>query len=960
MAKSVYYALFIFCLATFNINVATGQQSQNNSLNAQLERSGTRQDSILILIDLIEANRYTNPLQAIAYGDIAMDISLSYGDPLTTARINTSLGHVYFDMGIYYEALESYSSALNTCIDRPDEQYIGSCLNNIGKVYNELKIYSLSLKSFDHAASIYKEQDIISGLATSYNNSGITHCHMGNFDIAMQYFNDVLDFNPDSISQELRAYTYSNISKVFLYRGDWVLSKEFNGRAMSIYKRLDDRQAIASAHINLGNIAKQSGDFDAALQEYIISSDIFEEISHRKALAESFLLQAEIYIDTDNNTNAIQLTNQAMALAQEYHFLEVIKDCYLLLSVLYTQLDDIHTAHEYYLSYNLVKDSIYNHQLTNSIAKTETKNTLLQYEINIDKLENERQTERYSKWFILTILLLSLLTVILALSRLFSQRKANRILAHQRNILKQSLTEQQISEKKYKALFSQANDSIFLMDRETFTDCNNKTLEMFGCERDDIVGQPPYKFSPTTQPDGKKSKERALKMIELCNKGQAQRFYWVHTKKDGTPFDAEVSLNMIDLDGKQYIQAIVRNISERVRAEEEMVQAREKAEDATQSKTFFLAKMSHEIRTMLGGITSSAQLLKVTRVDKHQEELLDIIDTSADNLLAIVNEILDLSKIEAGKIDIESRSFNIRKTIENTVNTYMHKAKEKKIALYLSIHPKTPEFIKGDELRLKQILANLLSNSIKFTDAGNVTCDIAVVKEYATSFLLGIKISDTGIGIPENKIKDMFSEYSQSDVSISRRYGGTGLGLTIVYKLVNLMKGTIELRSKLKEGTQFIINLPLEKTEQRIEDNDKAAKVEFKTLIKYTILLAEDNLINQRITTINLQNLGHQVDIAEDGKEAWEKYQQKEYDIILMDIQMPEMDGVEVTHLIRKYEKENPDKGRTRIVAITANILGKDIEYCLAEGMDAYITKPFKIEDIIENLDPDPPGESKK
>ncbi len=575
----------------------------------------------------------------------------------------------------------------------------------------------------------------------------------------------------------------------------------------------------------------------------------------------------------------------------------------------------------------------------------------------IENTERERQIERYTRWFIIVTLILSLLTVILAFSKLFSQRKANRRLAHQRNILKQTLGDLKTSEEKYKALFSKANDAIFLMDHGTFQDCNDKTLEMFGCKREEIIGQPPYKFSPRTQPDGKNSKERALHMIEQCYQGKPQRFYWMHSKMDGTLFDAEVSLNMVRIENSPYIQAIVRNISERVRAEKEMIRAREKAEKATESKTFFLAKMSHEIRTMLGGITSSAQLLMNTKVTEHQSELLDIIDTSADNLLSIVNEILDFSKIEAGKIDLEEHPFNIRKTLERIINAYLAGAREKDISLYLSMHHNIPEYVSGDELRLKQILSNLLSNAIKFTDTGSVTLDVIITTEDKKSYTLAFKVSDTGIGIPDHKMKDLFAEYSQSDVSISRRFGGTGLGLNIVYMLVNLMDGSIEVTSKLTEGTQFLIQISFHKTDFVEEEDSGVKAVSFKNLKKHSILLAEDNVINQKITIINLQQLGHDIDLAENGIEAWEKYKEKEYDIILMDIQMPEMDGIEVTHLIRDYEAENPSRQRTRIIALTANILGQDAEYCLSEGMDAYIAKPFRFEDILEKIHPNEPAE---
>lgn len=362
--------------------------------------------------------------------------------------------------------------------------------------------------------------------------------------------------------------------------------------------------------------------------------------------------------------------------------------------------------------------------------------------------------------------------------------------------------------------------------------------------------------------------------------------------------------------------------------------------------------MSHEIRTMLGGITSSAQLLKGTMVSEHQSELIEIIDASADNLLEIVNEVLDLSKIEAGKIDLENRPFNPKKTLNETVNACMQKVKAKGLTLYLSIPQKFPDCISGDELRLKQILANLLSNSIKFTNEGSITLDAALVSETEENYRIEFNVRDTGIGIPANKIKDMFAEYSQSDASISRRFGGTGLGLNIVSTLVKHMQGKIEAFSELDLGTEIKILLTFDKASivpKAIIENEA---IDIPDPKQYKILLAEDNEINQKVTMINLKNLGHIVELAADGMLAWNKYLTNEYDLILMDIQMPEMDGIEVTRMIRKYEADNPEKARTRIIALTANILGQSADYCLAEGMDDYISKPFKIEDILAKIPP--------
>ncbi len=951
MTRILLYTLLIISSCLICIENADGQVATSDSLELLLEQAGNDEESNILLYELVLYYRFTDPPRAIDYALKAKAVSNALNDFEQTFRIYTTMGHVFFDMGIYDKALDSYSNALNICNKRNNRPFAGFCLNNIGKVYLEQRIYSLAFKNFELAARVFEKEGMVSGLAQTYNNLGLSYCRIFDYDQAMQYFNEVLDLPGDSIDSRIRATTFTNIGHVFACQGDLPLASEFYIRALNIYSGLEDDRKIAGLHADLGDIEVQREDYAAAEEEYKLAIEIFGGLNNRKGLAEVYLSQLEISIETGRNDEAKLFANQAIAIAREYNFLEILKESYLLLSELHANMNEIHAAYDYYMYYNRIKDSIFNQNVSNAIARTETINTLWTYEINLDQIEKDRQDVIYTWYFVIAIFILSLLTIALAISRIFSQRKANKILSHQRNILKKTLIELRISEQKYKALFSQANDAIFLMDHKIFIDCNDKTPEMFGCIREDIIGHPPYEFSPPTQPDGMNSKEKALQLINQCIAGNPQRFYWLHSEKDGTLFDAEVSLNRVNLEGSIYIQAIVRNISKRVHAEKEMVQAREKAEKATESKTFFLAKMSHEIRTMLGGITSSSQLMMDTRVNKYQSELLDIINTSADNLLEIVNEILDFSKIEAGKIEIEDRAFNIRKMLEDNVNTYLPKSQGKGITTYLSIHHKIPDLISGDELRLKQILSNLLSNAIKFTDKGNVTIDVAVEKDTGNQLMIKFVVSDTGIGIPSGKLKDMFTEYSQSDVSISRRFGGTGLGLNIVYKLVNLMKGSVEVQSELNKGTQFTLIIPFRKAKDISSGHDDKPAPKLLSRHKYKILLAEDNVMNQKITMINLKNLGHHVDLAENGIEAWEKYQENDYDVILMDIQMPEMDGIEVTHLIRKHERENKSVKKIRIVALTANILGQDAEYCLSEGMDAYIAKPFRIEDLIEKLE---------
>ncbi len=929
--------------------------------NVQASPYSTRamNDSIEIYLELIKENQYKEPRLSLEFAYRAIVLSKKTNDEQAQAELYSALGDVYFEMAIYYKALEAYSDALSQCSNAEESLFTGQCLSNMGKTYCKMGIYSLALKNFRLAASLYNEEGHLQELSLAYTHIGHAYACMKEHDQAMQYFNDVLDLPEDQLPDDTRARTYSYIGDVFSARGNLPLSQDFYRRSLRIFSSLGDTVSQADIELKLGDNKLQEADHDAALRHYGSAAEMLEKGHFYHDLARAYISMAKIYSLENEQENAVFYTNAAISIAREHELREILAECYRLLSELYARSNEMHTAYNYMIQYDEVRQSILDLDLANIIARAETRNAFLEYQIDIDKIDQEREFQTYTRWSFILILLLSLITIILAFSRIRSQRRANRLLEHQRNIMKDTLLELRTSEEKYKVLFSQANDAIFLMNRDHFVDCNDKTLEMFNCKREEIIGHSPYDFSPEIQPDGTKSKEKALKLIRKCQDGKPQRFYWVHTRPDGSTFDAEVSLNNVILGEKEYIQAIVRDISDRVKAENEMLQARDRAEHATESKTYFLARMSHEIRTMLGGITSSAELLRGTDVDENQSELLDIINISADSLLEIVNEILDLTKIEAGKIEIEERPFDLHKTLENCINTYAQKARGKNIDIFLSIHPRVPENIAGDELRLKQILTNLLSNAVKFTDKGNVTLEAVVVKENEEDFLLDFSVTDTGIGIPENKIKDLFSEYSQSDSSISRKYGGSGLGLNIVYRLVELMDGSIDVSSTLEEGTCFRISLALKKTDEKpVQKERKRSKAGVQGK-NYSILLAEDNVLNQKITMINLMNLGHEVDLAENGIEAWNKYNEKEYDVILMDIQMPEMDGIQVTHMIRKYEASHPEKKRTRIVALTANILGQDANYCLSEGMDAYIAKPFKVEDIIDKISENNSGDEK-
>lgn len=407
-------------------------------------------------------------------------------------------------------------------------------------------------------------------------------------------------------------------------------------------------------------------------------------------------------------------------------------------------------------------------------------------------------------------------------------------------------------------------------------------------------------------------------------------------------------------DRNRVIGAVIAfsDISERKLVESELRRAKELAERASQTKSEFLARMSHEMRTPLNGVVGMIDQLLHTDLTELQNRYTALARSAAESMIVVINDILDFSKIEAGRVEIESVEFDLRRAIGDLIELFAPIAAKKHLTLAASLSDEVPPCVAGDSNRIRQVFTNLIGNAIKFTSKGSVGVRLSLMAREADRCVIYAEVVDTGMGIPEDRLDHLFKSFSQLDSSITRQFGGTGLGLAICRRLVELMGGKIGVRSEPGVGSTFWITVPLviaavrtESCESRLRQSSATEKQREGSNIDAIrglhLLVAEDNEMNQFVTQETLKRAGCTCDIAPDGASAVEAFREKAYAAILMDCQMPDVDGMEATRRIRKIEASCPGSSRIPIIALTAEAITGDREKCLASGMDGYVSKPI-------------------
>ena len=511
------------------------------------------------------------------------------------------------------------------------------------------------------------------------------------------------------------------------------------------------------------------------------------------------------------------------------------------------------------------------------------------------------------------------------------------------NSRKQAEQMLRISEEKYRNITANMRLGLLEVDNdEIITFANQSFCEMSGYTLPELMGaKASLLFAKDEQAAILRQKNELRKQghsdayeISLNNKNGEQKWWLI----SGAPHYNDKG----ELIGSIGIHL---DITKQKKLEYDLMEAKLQAERSAQAKELFLANMSHEIRTPMNAIMGMSHQLNKTTLNSRQSLFLDAIHNSAEHLLVIINDILDISKIEAGKLNLEHIGFSITTIVKSAVQVMQHKAEEKGLMLSISIDDNINKVLIGDPYRFKQVLLNMISNSIKFTEKGGVQVNCTLHGSTDSSQLLRVTITDTGIGMDENYLGQLFTNFSQEDNSVARKYGGTGLGMSICKKLIELMNGTIDVTSKKNQGTSITFTLPFIIGNECDLPEKEEINFDSSILKGSRILLVEDNEMNRLVATTVLEH--YEVDFAEavNGETAVAMLKKEQFDLILMDVQMPVMNGIEATKIIRKEISTT-----IPIIALTANAIKGESDKCIAAGMNGYISKPFEEATLVRTI----------
>lgn len=859
-----------------------------DSLKTELSKVKTDTSKVNILNALSEHAgwRIKENDTALYYAQKALNIATETDFKNGIARSYNNMGNAYAQKVDREEALKNYLIALKIYKETGNKEWISRVCCNIGLTYMEMSNYPQGLKYYKEALKVASELDSPERIASALSGVASAHREQGNYAKALEEYQSSLKINETIGNKQETSRILIEIGAIFLLQGNHpeALQKFYAG--LRIAEEIQNKNRAAWAYMNIGSIREKQKNYKETLENYRDALHIFNETSDKYGEAMAHTAIGNIKVVLKEYTKAMENYSIALKRNTEIGYEPGIAFVYGNFGTINEAQGNYQEALENYFAAMEILEKIGN-QLNIAFGYTTIGNTYV-------KLHHP---EKGKAW----------LQKGLALSKKLGTKE---IIANTYN----ALAKADSASNNFKGAFE--NYKRFILYKDSLANEEN-TRELTRIQMQ-------YEF------DKKEAVTKAEQEKRVAIAAQKLR----EQKNIRNGFIGGFGIMMV-FAGIFWRQ---RNRTKKQRI---------RAERSEQIKQQFLANMSHEIRTPMNAIIGMTNLTLKTPLNKKQENYLNGVKKASENLLHIINEILDFSKVEAGKLELEQLDFSIRDIAGQVIDILRHKAEEKGIEIFSVVSDNVPEVLLGDPVRLFQILMNLSGNAVKFTEKGSVQIDIAGISQQDNSAQIRFSVIDTGIGIPADKMNSVFESFSQAHVSDTRKFGGTGLGLSISKQFIELMGGRLKVESEVGSGTTFYFDLELPiGSKERLEENETSKKIDGSILNGLTILLVDDSADNRLVARDTIESKA-KVTIVEavNGRDALKKLSEQDFDIILMDVQMPVMDGLEATKKIRS--EFNLPKKNIPVVALTASVIRSDLDKCRAAGMNDYVPKPFKIEELL-------------
>lgn len=876
------------------------------------------------------------------------------------AKSNLKLGQLLRQNGQADSSLHYYNRAVHWFLASGKDIDAANILYRIGVIYARTANYRNALAKLQEAYEIYNKHNDLKGLGDVNIALGNIFYYQDNYSKSLEYYKESLEKRKMLGDTSGTGISLSNMATIYEAMGDTIKAIRVLKEAESILQETSNLYALGQTHNNLGTLYYNMGSYDTAMYYYKQTLEQFTQLGREGLKAILLNNMALIETERENYESARKKLLQALEISQRLQLQEFRKEVLFNLNDLFLRQNEFKKAYFYFRDYYTLKDSLDDVERERNIMELQ-----MQYEDEQRLLKQQKQEElnrhlaernRLKSYILISVIVLSLIIILLLYRNFRSNKKSNALLrkknkeiGKQKDLLEKAIHELKISQQQNVEILEAIPDIYFVIDEKgRFINYHANDVNQLPMKPTSFLNK---RYDELLDKERSELFATALKKARDNDKLQIIEGKIFHdTDKTEVYYEARI---MPSKYGRFLITA--RDITQRKQTESELIKAREEAEKATEMKSMFLASLSHEIRTPLSSIIGIASVLEEMNLTPEQKEFVDVIAISGNNLLNLINNILDFSKIEDQELRLSEIELDVREIVDEITSILQLQAHESEVELIPQWDDRIPETLIGDPGRLKQILINLISNAIKFSKKGKVFIKTHLFDEDQSHYMLKFEIQDTGIGVALEQRDKLFKAFSQADTSIARKYGGTGLGLAISKYFTEMMGGSIGLESEKDKGSTFWFTARFEKTHNQKGETKTEHKVmkenaqKTDNMKKLNILLVEDNLLNQKFASAILKKAGHQVDLAENGKIGFEKFRENNYDIVLMDIQMPVMDGIEATKQIREYEKTNQLEP-VPIVAVTAYAMEGDEERFYKAGIDDYLRKPYKADQMLDIL----------